>query len=284
VAQRSHPAVDFLLCTDRVGNHYENAPLGVQPEEGEGRRLGVAVPGEAGLRRRARRASNATAGGGPRVGPELGLEDAMWAQISFNIGILFLYAHAHGTHGPFLDAWVQSVSVDKEGKPLRTLAPWDQEPINRVIKHRGTAGVRGSHFAAHATDRRLARVWGGRLVMGVLPMLQFTTSFTFFIQRPHRDELGARRGPRAEPLAIACPRLPSPRLPSPRPPARPIPARPPRQAVLAARHLRARQGRGAQADDLQGGGAQTHRPGPSLPPPHRPLRPTPASPGHNSEA
>ena len=49
--QRAHPAVDFLLCTDRVGNHYENAPLSVQPEAGEareGRALGVAVPGEAG--------------------------------------------------------------------------------------------------------------------------------------------------------------------------------------------------------------------------------------------
>ena len=32
--QRAHPAVDFLLCTDRVGNHYENAPLSVQPEGG----------------------------------------------------------------------------------------------------------------------------------------------------------------------------------------------------------------------------------------------------------
>ena len=43
-----------------------------------------------------------------------------------------------------------------------------------------------------SNDARLVRVDQGRLAMGVLPMLQFTTSFTYYMQQKRRESLRAR--------------------------------------------------------------------------------------------
>jgi hypothetical protein len=61
-------------------------------------------------------------------------------------------------------AWAESVKLDKNGRPLRGLSPWDQDPINKRVLARG--------MQTHPKDPLLALVFNRRLAMGVLPMLQ----------------------------------------------------------------------------------------------------------------
>ena len=68
------------------------------------------------------------------------------------------------------------------GSSQPKLAIWDQEPINKLVLQRG--------LRKDSSDTRLARVDSNRLSMGILPMLQFTTSFTYFIHRARRESLG----------------------------------------------------------------------------------------------
>ena len=68
------------------------------------------------------------------------------------------------------------------GSSQPKLAIWDQEPINKLVLQRG--------LRKDSSDTRLARVDSNRLSMGILPMLQFTTSFTFNMFRRRRAALG----------------------------------------------------------------------------------------------
>ena len=81
------------------------------------------------------------------------------------------------------EAWVGAVR-DDEHKGAGGLSVWDQAPINDRVLKRG--------MGRHPTDPSLVSIFGGRLAMGVLPMLQFTTSFTYFIHRARRESVGCR--------------------------------------------------------------------------------------------
>lgn len=123
---------------------------------------------------------------------DLELENAFQSKISFNIGTLFLYSHANETLAHMFDAWSRAVQEDLEFGSARKqsprfgqrskLAPWDQKPINELVIQRG--------IREHPEDPLLALSFGGRLAMGVLPMLQFTTSFTYHVHRTRRELLG----------------------------------------------------------------------------------------------
>ena len=109
--------------------------------------------------------------------PPRRLEPAFESSISYNIGTLYMYSHAAAPLTDMLAAWVKSVQTGPR------LAPWDQDPINKRVL---AAGLR-----RHPRDKRLALTFNGRLAMGVLPMLQFTTSFTYFIHRERRESVGS---------------------------------------------------------------------------------------------
>lgn len=123
---------------------------------------------------------------------DLELENAFQSKISFNIGTLFLYSHANETLAHMFDAWSRAVQEDLEFGSARKksprfgqrskLAPWDQKPINELVIQRG--------IREHPEDPLLALSFGERLAMGVLPMLQFTTSFTYHVHRTRREHLG----------------------------------------------------------------------------------------------
>ena len=183
--RRVHPHVDFLLCTDRAFNGYHTAPLHRSRGAGAARESALAT--------------------------DLDLEDGVGSAIpSYNIGILMLYAHAASNISAMIDVlWVravQTVEYDKRtGKkqPMNNgLARWDQGPINSFVL-RGRAHPLDNSLVLldkalpHADDvyAALDRQGDGprvRLGMGVLPMLQFTTAFTYFIQAALREHSGAR--------------------------------------------------------------------------------------------
>ena len=204
--RRKHPQLDFLLCTDRAFNGYMSEPLVKQ-------RLALARPARSSQAARSplermpvsdRQADRALA-------HDLDLEDGEMAAIpSYNIGILMLYAHAASNLSAMIDIlWVEAVTkpvkdrrTGKSERMVGGLASWDQGPINtRVL-----------HGRQHPLDSRLVlidralpsssnpwastdRKWQGpriRLAMGVLPMLQFATAFTFYIKADLRLSLGAR--------------------------------------------------------------------------------------------
>ena len=71
---------------------------------------------------------------------------------------------------------------DDEHKGAGGLSVWDQAPINDRVLKRG--------MGRHPTDPSLVSIFGGRLAMGVLPMLQFTTAFTYNMFRRRRASLG----------------------------------------------------------------------------------------------
>lgn len=189
----AHPRVDLLMMTDRAFNGYETQPLRVQPA---GSRSGVRVPAStsmlAGMRRPAR--SDADATSLAAVGVALELEPGYESAISYNIGVMWFGAHALAA----LEGMVERFSVAvgggapasaagavRGGRAMRPthLASWDQEPINKQVLQ-----VQLRH---DDQDRRLVRVDRGRVAMGVLPMLQFTTSFTYFMHRKRREMVGA---------------------------------------------------------------------------------------------
>eukprot|EP00966_Prymnesium_polylepis_P296855 6858067-Prymnesium_polylepis.2 len=146
------------MLTDRVHNDYASEPLA---------RAGYASEAELARARR-------------RLDVDLDLEHGFnSAYPSLNIGVIFFYAHALPALGALVGAFARSVE-----SPDGTLSGWDQEPINDQVLH---AGMRTS-----PDDRKLVRVFGGRLQLGVLPMLQFATSFTYFMLRRRAAALGAR--------------------------------------------------------------------------------------------
>jgi hypothetical protein len=63
---------------------------------------------------------------------------------------------------------VESVKLDKDGRTLPGLSPWDQDPINKRVLAKG--------MQTHPKDPLLALVFNRRLGMGVLPMLQASPS------------------------------------------------------------------------------------------------------------
>ena len=69
------------------------------------------------------------------------------------------------------------------GAPRKpALAAWDQEPINKLVIQRG--------MVVDPQDRLLVSTFERTLSLGILPMLQFTTAFTYFIHRDRRESLG----------------------------------------------------------------------------------------------
>ena len=157
-AKLAHPTLDFAMLTDRVFNGYSSEPL--------------PLPAFSTELKRARRRT--------RLEVELELEGATEnAYPSLNIGVIFFYRHALPALSSLLAAFSRSVE-----RSDGSLAQWDQEPINQAVLQ---PRRRTSPF-----DRQLVLVHGGRLSLGVLPMLQFTTAFTYFMLKRRAHELGAR--------------------------------------------------------------------------------------------
>ena len=184
-ARRAHPAADLLMLTDRAFNNYATAPL---PAAAARRPRAAAAAGPA-TEAAAAKARASLAG-------DLDLEDAYDSSISYNIGVIYMYAgsnhqrtgaganpNANASLASLFEAWVGAVR-DDEHKGAGGLSVWDQAPINDRVLKRG--------MGRHPTDPSLVSIFGGRLAMGVLPMLQFTTSFTYFIHRARRESLGCR--------------------------------------------------------------------------------------------
>lgn len=203
----AHERVDLLMMTDRAFNNYETSPLGVQPGLPTSAAPSTMTRARAAATRRGGGGGGAKLGGG--LGFELELEPGFESAISYNIGVILFCAHALEKLEAMVERFVISIgggaalaarigspatrdstrekakSRRGGGAPLRpgALAAWDQEPINKQVLQ-----VQLRH---DDVDRRLVRVDGGRLVMGVLPMLQFTTSFTYFMHKKRREMIGA---------------------------------------------------------------------------------------------
>lgn len=190
--RRAHPHLDFLLCTDRAFNGYHTQPL------------------------RARESGRESSRDAALISTDLDLEDGEGSSIpSYNIGVLMLYAHASANLSAMIDVlWVRAVQTpEREGGKGRTagrtkpmfngLARWDQGPINTFVLHgrrhpqdpllvlidKPLTSKNDGPFAG------LDRKWRGprvRVGMGVLPMLQFTTAYTYFIQAPLREHTRAK--------------------------------------------------------------------------------------------
>ena len=128
------------------------------------------------------------------------------AQSLLNIGVLFLRGRRNRTTSRLVQEFARAVeeveelsaqpvradhvhgsaggSNGQEGMPHRAgayhhrLVSWDQKPIDSVLQ-------RG--WRPHAHDEKLALVFHGQLALGVFPMLQFTTAFTYFVSRPQLE-------------------------------------------------------------------------------------------------
>ena len=172
--RRAHPRIDLLMMTDTAHTRYTTGRLGVQPAEGGASGRGFALE----------------------------LEPGYESAISYNIGVIWFCAHALPALEAMLGRFVTAVSSERYaagGRPTGRrlaggkssasgsrggrLASWDQEPINKEVLQVG--------LRRDPTDPRLVRVDNGRLAMGVLPMLQFTTSFTYHMFRRRRESVGA---------------------------------------------------------------------------------------------
>ena len=170
-AVASHPRLDLLMMTDRAFNGYSHAPLRIQPP-----RLPPAWS-ERAVRDASLKSQHSV---------DLELEPGYESSISYNIGVILFLSHALQKHEEMIGRWVVSVGGDSSSSHSRRgeLASWDQEPINKKVLQVG--------LRSDAEDRRLVRVDSGRLAMGVLPMLQFTTAFTYFMHGKRRESLRAR--------------------------------------------------------------------------------------------
>ena len=207
-ARATHPGIDLLMMTDRAFNGYTASPLRVQPPRdsaARAARMGTHRAGNpilGGLRRIAGAAARKGGQGGDGTATggdvDLDLEPGFESSISYNIGVILFCRHALRQLEDMVGRWVLAVGgvYDDEtssrpassrlfGRAHRpVLAAWDQEPINKQVLQVG--------LAPDGSDRRLVRVDRGRIAMGVLPMLQFTTAFTYHAQRRRRDSLRAR--------------------------------------------------------------------------------------------
>ena len=182
-ARRAHPAADLLMLTDRAFNNYASAP----------------VPAAAARRPRAAAA-----------GPATEAAAAKRARRSREISI----SRTRTTHPSRItssDLHVRRITPsedrrrrerEREREPGVALRGVGGRGARRRAQGRGQAlGVGPSadqrprveaRDGPHPTDPSLVSIFGGRLAMGVLPMLQFTTSFTYFIHRARRESLGCR--------------------------------------------------------------------------------------------
>ena len=118
---------------------------------------------------------------------ELELEPADSSGASFNIGIVFFCAHAMRALEAMVHRWVVAVGGGREVRlPFARagLAAWDQGAINDAVLRLG--------LRTDTADTRLLLVDGGRLSMGVLPMLQFANCLTYFVHRSQREVLGVK--------------------------------------------------------------------------------------------
>ena len=189
-ARHVHPHLDFLLCTDRAFNGYTTTRMGPAERGAGGGSADMSVD-DAG---------------------DLDLEDGPLSSIpSYNIGIMMLYAHAASNISAMIEVlFLRAVSTPEYNKQGRQepmnggLARWDQGPINTRVLRGGrhpedrvlvlidrALPVAGDPFA-DAAGRRAARGPRVRLGMGVLPMLQFSNAYTYYIQADLRESLRVR--------------------------------------------------------------------------------------------
>ena len=96
---------------------------------------------------------------------------------SINIGVLFAYAAANQSVATLIGAWADAVVDEGSGD----LAKWDQGPINTKVLR--------PWMRALPEDAKLGRVHG--VGLGILPMLQFTTAFTYYIHAETRARAAA---------------------------------------------------------------------------------------------
>ena len=96
---------------------------------------------------------------------------------SINIGVLFAYAGANRSVATLISAWADAVVDTTSG----SLVTWDQGPINTKVLR--------PLMRPLPEDTKLVRVHGAGL--GILPMLQFTTAFTYYIHAATRTRVAA---------------------------------------------------------------------------------------------
>ena len=185
-ARRAHPSLDFALLTDRVFNDYSSGPLPdpqgqPTPAAPKRFRLGRALL-DAEVKKIPAKSRDKSLPGvvdARSISVDLDLEHAGASQMpSLNIGVIFFYKHALRQCEQMIAKWAAVVVDPASGK----LSTWDQDPINKHVLQR----TRG-----HGSDSKLLFLHEFSLSMGVLPMLQFTTSFTYFMLRKRRADLGA---------------------------------------------------------------------------------------------
>ena len=96
---------------------------------------------------------------------------------SINIGVLFAYAGANRSVATLIGAWADAVVDGTSG----SLVTWDQGPINSKVLR--------PLMRPLPEDAKLGRVRG--VGLGILPMLQFTTAFTYYIHAATRARAAA---------------------------------------------------------------------------------------------
>ena len=116
-ARRAHPAADLLMLTDRAFNNYATAPLPAAAARRSPRAAAAAGPATEAAAAKARAS----------LAGDLDLEDAYDSSISYNIGVIYMYAGVHhqrtGAGNPsananaslasLFEAWVGAVRDDE---------------------------------------------------------------------------------------------------------------------------------------------------------------------------
>ena len=198
--QRRHPTVDIALAADRVTLDFTSAPLGrryfrgreLAPPEAAARSAAASsaekrMAATSASHRRAASAASAQELAAQAL--DLGLEDAPTFQTpSYNVGIVMLYSGGGrassaqpAAMGAMLRAWTTACITSAPGAHKVKLDGWAQGPINTKVLRPG--------LTRDPADTLLARIYSGRLALGVLPSLQFTTALTYFAFEPRRREL-----------------------------------------------------------------------------------------------
>ena len=108
---------------------------------------------------------------------DLGLEDPMRCQSSFNVGIIF-FRHRN----PATERCVRAFMATLQAQPT----DWDQGPLNDVLRE-GMFERIGELAGRDGEARFLFDAFNATLRLGVLPVAQFSSGTTFFTKRLFRQ-------------------------------------------------------------------------------------------------
>jgi hypothetical protein len=175
--QRRHPTLDIALASDRVTLDFTSQPLGARYFASDS---GGRTSASAGWRSMSPGTNEAD------MARDLGLEDAVTFHMpSYNVGIVMLFASRAAQRdalAQMLVRWTEATVTSPPHARKVKVDSWAQGPINMRVLRRG--------LRRDEVDPHLGCVFDGRLTLGVLPSLQFTTALTYFSFAPRRAELG----------------------------------------------------------------------------------------------